>query len=87
MFTATASIGFLGMPTTAGKQIQSGCKYTEGVDSLNVYSSTSLTDILATVQHFHNLRKLRIRAEDVPETCKYFLSIKFEDFSTIFAYS
>ncbi len=75
MFTTTVSIGFLSLQATIGKQIQSGCKYTQQVNNLYVYSSTSLVDILVTAQHFHHLRKLCIDAKNMPETCKYFLSI------------
>jgi hypothetical protein len=75
MFTASFGPRLLNLPAVIGKQIVRGCKYTQQVEDLYVCNSTSLADILLTVQHFHRLRKLCINAKRIEETCKYFSSI------------
>jgi hypothetical protein len=80
LFTASYGPRLLNLPAVIGKQIVSGCKYTEQVKDLCVYNSTSLFDLLSTVQHFHRLRKLSINANRIPEACKYFFHYNFNIF-------
>ena len=72
MLTASFGLRSLELPETVGKQIVSGCKYTQGVKNLRVDDSVTLTDILLTVQHFRCLRKLRINIQDTKNACKCF---------------
>jgi hypothetical protein len=74
MFTVSFGPRVLDLPAV-GKQILHGCKYTQHVEDLYVYNSTSLVDLLLTVQYFHRLRKLCINAKAMEETCKYFSMI------------
>ena len=74
MFTTSVTPRYLTLPATIGKQIHSGCEYTQRVQNLFVHSSTSLVDMFVTVQHFHHLQKLCINMKNMSETCKYFPS-------------
>jgi hypothetical protein len=86
MFTASFGPRLLDLPAVIGKQIVRDCKYTQQVEDLYVYSSTSLADILVTVQRFHRLRKLCINTRRIEETCEYFSSIirRFFNYSRSF---
>jgi hypothetical protein len=75
MFTTSFRPRLLNLPAVIGKQIVRGSEYTQQVEDLYVFNSTSLADILLTMQHFHRLRKLCINAKRIEETCKYFSSI------------
>jgi hypothetical protein len=72
MFTTSFRPRLLNLPAVIGKQIVRGSEYTQQVEDLYVFNSTSLADILLTLQHFHRLRKLCINAKRIEETCKYF---------------
>jgi hypothetical protein len=75
MFTDSFGLRLLDLPATVGKQMLRGCKCMQQVENLCVFDSTSLADILLTVQHFQYLRKLCIKVKGIGETCKCFLSI------------
>jgi len=75
MFTASFGPRLLNLSAVLGKKILHSCKYTQQVKDLYVHSSTSLVDVLLTVQHFHHLQKLSINAGNIPRTCKCFLFI------------
>jgi hypothetical protein len=76
MFTDSLGLRLLNLPAAIGKQMLHGCKYTQRVKNLYVFGSTSLTDILLTVQHFHCLRRLRINVKENTETCKCFRHVQ-----------